>query len=224
MCGSATEQVAAVTRTLETTVVRPEQPGAASSRHHRERQIAKVLVRYGLSHAADVLGLERLVSASENLIGREPTESRSQPENFRLALQELGATFIKLGQLLSTRTDLLSPDYRAELSKLQDAAPAVPGEVVKDVVERELHAPADKAFAAFEAVPLACASIGQVHPATLHDGTDVVVKVRRPNVVEDMEQDFEIMQNFAGDQWVQIRACFRTSQHPESSRLNALAA
>jgi ubiquinone biosynthesis protein len=71
--------------------------------------------------------------------------------------------------LLSTRTDLLSPDYRAELSKLQDAAPAVPGEVVKDVVERELHAPADKAFAAFEAVPLACASIRQVHPATLHE-------------------------------------------------------
>jgi ubiquinone biosynthesis protein len=71
--------------------------------------------------------------------------------------------------LLSTRTDLLSPDYRAELSKLQDAAPAVPGEVVKDVVERELHTPADKAFAAFEAVPLACASIRQVHPATLHE-------------------------------------------------------
>jgi hypothetical protein len=65
---------------------------------------------------------------------------------------------------------------------------------------------------------------GRSIPPRCTSGTDVVVKVRRPNVVEDMEQDFEIMQNFAGDQWVQIRACFRTSQHPESSRLNALAA
>jgi ubiquinone biosynthesis protein len=197
MCGSATKQLAAMKRTLETTVVGAEQPGAASSRHRRERQIAEVLVRYELSHLAHVLGLERLVDAADGLIGREPAESHGEPENLRLALQELGPTFIKLGQLLSTRTDLLSPDYRAELSKLQDAAPAVPGEVVKDVVERELHAPADKAFATFEAVPLACASVGQAHTATLHDGTDVVVKVRRPNVVQDMEQDFEIIQNFA---------------------------
>jgi ubiquinone biosynthesis protein len=114
-----------------------------------------------------------------------------------LALEELGPTFIKLGQLLSTRTDLLSADYRTELSKLQDAAPAVPSEAVKDIIERELHAPADTAFASFDAVPLACASVGQAHSATLHDGTDVVVKVRRPNVVEDMEQDLEIIQNLA---------------------------
>jgi ubiquinone biosynthesis protein len=98
---------------------------------------------------------------------------------------------------VSTRADLLSPDYRAELTKLQDTAPAVPSDVVEDIIERELHAPADTAFATFEAVPLACASVGQAHTATLHDGTDVVVKVRRPNVVEDMEQDLEIIQNFA---------------------------
>ena len=69
--------------------------------------------------------------------------------------------------------------------------------MVGDIIERELHAPADSAFATFETVPLACASVGQAHTATMHDGTDVVVKVRRPNVIEDMERDFEIVQNFA---------------------------
>jgi ubiquinone biosynthesis protein len=182
---------------LGTTVVRAEQPGAASSRHHRERQIAEVLLRYELSHLANVLGVERMVRGMDGLIGREPPETRTEAENLRLALEELGPTFIKLGQLLSTRTDLLSLDYRVELTKLQDTAPAVPSEVVKEIVERELHAPVDTAFATSQSVPIACASVGQAHTATLHDGTDVVVKVRRPNVVEDMEKDFEIIQNFA---------------------------
>ena len=171
--------------------------GTAGARDHRERQIAEVLGRYGLSHLVEVLGLGRLVSAADGLMRREVHESHTEPENLRLALEELGPTFIKLGQLLSTRGDLLSPDYRAELSKLQDAAPAVASEVIRDIVESEFHAPADTAFAAFEAAPLACASVGQAHTAVLHDGTDVVVKVRRPNVVEDMERDFEILQNFA---------------------------
>jgi ubiquinone biosynthesis protein len=164
---------------------------------HRERQIARVLVRYGLSYVATAVGVGRLVSVADGLVGRSAADARTPPENLRLALEELGPTFIKLGQLLSTRADLLSPDYRAELARLQDAAPAVPSDVVEDIVERELHAPADTAFADFGAVPLACASVGQAHTATLHDGTDVVVKVRRPNVVEDMERDLEIIQNFA---------------------------
>ena len=171
--------------------------GVVRARDHRERQIAEVLGRYGLSELAHILGLERLASAADGLVRREPPESHTQPEKLRLALEELGPTFIKLGQLLSTRADLLSPDYRAELTKLQDAAPAVPSEVIKDIIERELQGPADIPFATFETVPLACASVGQAHTATLHDGTDVVVKVRRPNVVEDMERDFEILQNLA---------------------------
>src|SRR6201987_4279333 len=137
------------------------------------------------------------MTAAEGVVGRAPADARTPPENLRLALEELGPTFIKIGQLLSTRTDLLSPEYEAELTKLQDTAPAVPTEVVEEIVERELYAPADRAFATFSVAPLACASVGQAHTATLHDGTEVVVKVRRPNVVEDMEQDFEIIQNFA---------------------------
>jgi ubiquinone biosynthesis protein len=197
MCCAATEKLTTMKQSLETTVVGAEQPGAASSRHHRERQIAEVLVRYELSHLANVLGVERLVRKADGPSRRTPPDTHSEPANLRLALEELGPTFIKLGQLLSTRTDLLSLDYRAELTKLQDTAPAVPSEVVKDIIERELHAPAETAFATSDAVPLACASVGQAHAATLHDGADVVVKVRRPNIVEEMEQDFEIVQNFA---------------------------
>ena len=175
----------------------PASARATGARDHRERQIAAVLVRYGLSYLASVVGLERLVKVAPGRARRAAADAHTPAENLRLALEELGPTFIKLGQLVSTRADLLSPDYRAELTKLLDTAPAVPSEVVKDIVERELHAPVDTAFATFEAGPLACASVGQAHAATLHDGTDVVVKVRRPNVVEDVERDLEIITNFA---------------------------
>jgi ubiquinone biosynthesis protein len=171
--------------------------GARTGLASRERQIAEVLVRYGLSYLANVVGLERVVSVADGLVGRARADARTPSENLRLALEELGPTFIKLGQLLSTRADLLPPDYRAELTKLLDAAPAVPSNVVEEIVEHELHAPVDTAFVSFDAVPLACASVGQAHTATLRDGTEVVVKVRRPHVVEDMEQDLEIIRNFA---------------------------
>jgi ubiquinone biosynthesis protein len=155
------------------------------------------LVSYGLSHLGKVAGLGRLIAAERCLIGRKPPEAHTEAQNLRLALEQLGPTFIKLGQLLSTRPDLLSPDYRAELAKLQDTAPAVPSDVVAQIIERELHAPVDTAFATFKPAPLACASVGQAHNATLHDGTDVIVKVRRPNVVEEMGRDLEILQNLA---------------------------
>jgi ubiquinone biosynthesis protein len=171
--------------------------GSTRARDHRERQIAEVLVRYGLSYLGNIVGLAHLMTAAQAAVGRAPADARTPPENLRLALEELGPTFIKIGQSLSTRTDLLSPEYRAELTKLQDTAPAVPTEVVEEIVERELYAPADRAFATFAVAPLACASVGQAHTATLHDGTEVVVKVRRPNVVEDVERDLEIIQNFA---------------------------
>ena len=156
-----------------------------------------MLVRYGLSYLGNIVGLEHLMTAAHGLVGRAPADAHTPPENLRLALEELGPTFIKLGQLLSTRADLLSPDYRAELNEATGHGAGGSEEVVEEIVERELHAPADTAFATFETAPLACASVGQAHTATLHDGTDVVVKVRRPNVVEDMERDLEIIQNFA---------------------------
>ena len=170
---------------------------ATKARDHRERQIAEVLIRYGLSYLGNIVGLGHLMTAAHRRVARTPGEGHTPAENLRLALEELGPTFIKLGQLVSTRADLLSTDYRVELAKLQDTAPAVPSEVVEEMVERELQAPAETVFATFESAPLACASVGQAHTATLHDGTEVVVKVRRPDVVEDVERDLEIIRNFA---------------------------
>ena len=165
-----------------------------SGRSHRERQIAEVLARHGMSHLVGVLGLERL----RGVAGRPPRrEPYSSPRELRLALEELGPTFIKLGQIVSTRGDLLGPEYRSELAKLQDAGPSVPWAEIREVAERELGGDIDGAFASFEPEPLAAASIGQAHAATLHDGTEVVVKIRRPGVVEEVQEDLEILQNFA---------------------------
>lgn len=115
----------------------------------------------------------------------------------RLALEELGPTFIKLGQLLSTRSDLLAPQYQLELAKLQDGAPPVPVTAISQIISEELGAAPEELFAKFDSEPLASASIGQVHAATLADGTSVVVKVRRPGVVARIEEDLEILQNLA---------------------------
>ena len=114
-----------------------------------------------------------------------------------MALEELGPTFIKLGQLFSTRSDILPPDYLHELAKLQDAAPPVPAATIRSLIEEELGSSPDEIFASFDTEPLASASIGQAHRATLHDGTAVVVKVRRPNVHAVIETDLDILQDLA---------------------------
>jgi ubiquinone biosynthesis protein len=96
--------------------------------HHRDRyrEIAETLSRHGLGYLVGVLGLERRVPFHRGLLGHEPREEPyTQPEHLRLALEQLGATFVKLGQILSTRSDLVGPDYHVELAKLQDAAPPV---------------------------------------------------------------------------------------------------
>ena len=167
------------------------------SREHRQRQIVEVFARFGLDYFVSVVGLERLVARGGVVGGRKRRERRAPPEDLRLALEELGPTFIKLGQLLSTRADLLPSEYRAALAKLQDAAPAVPADVVGEIIEGELHVGASDAVVGFHAEPLAAASIGQAHLATLRDGTEVVVKVRRPDVVEQVGEDLEILRNLA---------------------------
>lgn len=164
------------------------------SYHDRQVQIAEVLVRHRWDQLLEFLGLEGLV-AFERMLGGG--SGRSPAKDLRLALEELGPTFVKLGQFLSTRADLLPPDYQAELSRLQDHAPDVPSDVIDDIVSRELRSRTNKTFATFDRLPLACASIGQAHAATLHDGTEVVVKVRRPGVVEQVNQDLEIIHNLA---------------------------
>lgn len=155
---------------------------------NRSRQIARVL----LSHGWDFLKNNKQPIASTS----SPAPN-SRPLHLRLALEELGTTFIKLGQILSTRADLLPPEYLVELTKLQDSASPVPFEEIQEVLLTELGQSVDHFFADFDPVPLAAASIGQAHAATLLDGTEVVVKVRRPGVVEQVNEDLEILKGLA---------------------------
>ena len=167
-------------------------------RVHRYQQISEVLARHGLGFLVGIAGLERWVPFHHGLMGHERrTQSYTNPDHLRLALEELGPTFIKLGQLLSTRPDLLPPPYQTELAKLQDAAPPVAGATIRRLIREELGAEPDEVFADFTIEPLASASIGQAHAATLHDGTPVVVKVRRPDVIPTIEADLDILQNLA---------------------------
>jgi ubiquinone biosynthesis protein len=164
---------------------------AVGTRLERYREIASVLSRHGLSFIIRATGLERFEPAALER-GRD-----SNPENLRHALEQLGPTFVKLGQLLSTRSDILPPDYLVELAKLQDHAPAVPGEVIRQLIIDELGDEPNKVFASFTLKPLASASIGQAHAATLHDGTEVVVKVQRPDIATNIAIDLEILHTLA---------------------------
>ena len=169
-----------------------------SSHRDRYREIAETLSRHGMGLIVDLAGLEQLVPFHRGLLGHERrAEPYTRPEHVRLALEQLGTTFIKLGQVLSTRPDLVGEAYATELAKLRDSAPAVPPSDVLEAVASELGSSVGEAFRSFDREPLAAASIGQAHAAVLHDGTEVVVKVRRPGVVEQVEQDIEILHNLA---------------------------
>ena len=168
------------------------------SQFERYRQIAEVLTKHGLGFLVGVTGLSRWIPFHQGVLGHERRDQPyTTPEHLRLALEELGPTFIKLGQLLSTRSDIVPASYLRELAKLQDAAPAVPLPTIYTLIEQELGAPPGEVFASFESVPLACASIGQAHLATLHDGSQVVVKVRRPDINAIIETDLGILQSLA---------------------------
>jgi ubiquinone biosynthesis protein len=124
-------------------------------------------------------------------------EVSTRSERTRQALEELGTTFIKVGQILSTRTDILPSDYSLELSKLQSCLPPLPLNVIEKAVGDELGRPVREIFKSFDPDPVGVASIGQAHAATLLDGTDVVVKVRKPGVVEQVTEDMEILRHLA---------------------------
>jgi ubiquinone biosynthesis protein len=162
--------------------------------NRRRRQIAGVLVRRGLGYVLEASGLQHLTAFEPH---RDAQHHATAPERLRLALEELGPTFIKLGQVLSTRADLLGPEFRLELAKLQDDAPRLSAEVVRECVRTELGGEPESVFAAFDVAPLAAASIGQAHAAAMPDGTEVVVKIRRPGAMEQVELDLEILMNGA---------------------------
>ena len=162
----------------------------------RYRQIVEILLRHGLGYLVGNAPLPRL-KPFDALRAEANREKYSPQEHLRMALEELGPVFIKLGQTMATREDLTPESYRRELAKLQDSTPPVPADQIVDVVESELGASVDALFAQFDRTPLASASLGQAHAAVLHDGTEVVLKIRRPHVVDQVEQDLEILQNLA---------------------------
>jgi ubiquinone biosynthesis protein len=167
-----------------------------SVRHlQRYREIAQVFIRHGFGELVDLLELQPYLALPRRLLrrGRPATSPLGVPQRLRLALEELGPTFVKLGQVLSTRPDLLPPAYIAELAKLQDAVSPAEWESIRAQVEDELGAPLKELFAAFEPVPIAAASLAQVHTATLPNGTPVVVKVQRPGIQKTIETDLEIL-------------------------------
>lgn len=166
----------------------------------RYRQILSVLFKYGFGEFVDTLKIEQYLEISlPMLFKKEPKvgEKLSRPERIRRVLEELGPTFIKFGQILSTRPDLIPLEYIKELARLQDNVPSFPYEEVCEVIARELGQPPDAVFQFFAKEPFAAASIGQVHRARLPNNEDVVVKVQRPGIQEIIETDLEIMLHLA---------------------------
>ncbi|MEH6641525.1 ubiquinone biosynthesis regulatory protein kinase UbiB [Vreelandella glaciei] len=162
-------------------------------------RISWVITRHRLD---TLLPLERLPWWLRTLLWFSPLRlvpigKRSRGERLRLALEALGPIFIKFGQMLSTRRDLLPADIADELKRLQDQVPPFPGDLAAARVEKELEMTLEVAFAEFDRVPLASASIAQVHAARLHGGEDVVVKIIRPGIDRVMRQDMALMYQVA---------------------------
>lgn len=165
----------------------------------RARNIAEILIRNGLGFLAENVGLTRFLPPWQARKVDADAQARmlSVPQRVRRTLEELGPTYIKLGQILSTRPDLLPPEYIVELSKLLDSSPPAPTAEIVSIIEKELGGPLDRWYASFSPEPIASASIGQVHRARLRDGTDVVVKVQRPGVHATVNADLNLLRTQA---------------------------
>ena len=163
----------------------------------RYKEIGEVLVKYGFGFLVEKLYDKGLVP-SRILKRRSGIAEKISPgKRIRLALEELGPTFIKLGQILSTRTDIIPESITEELSMLQDQAPEFSFSIVQELFEKEIGISIQEAFDDFEERPIAAASIGQVHQARLKDGSAVVVKIQRPNIESTIKRDMSILKTIA---------------------------
>ncbi len=167
---------------------------------NRYRQILAVFFKYGFGDLVDLLNIDQYIEIGLQMISRkrrERLERLTRAERIRLALEELGPTYIKLGQMLSTRPDLVPIDLVTELSKLQDRVPSFPFDRVRHTLEADLGAPPEDLFESIDESPIASASIAQVHKACLKDGDCIAIKVRRPGIRNIIEVDLEIMLHLA---------------------------
>ena len=158
----------------------------------RSEQILRILLKYGLADWLKPSIPDILKRKLEGARGEDLT-AISRAERLRLALTELGTTFIKIGQMLSTRADLVGPEIAHELTKLQSDTPPDPPETVRAIIEAELGAAPAEIYARFDDTPMASASIAQAHLAELKDGTPVVVKVQHEGIEKKIINDLEIL-------------------------------
>jgi len=158
----------------------------------RYAALARLLVRHGRSDVVSGAGFDEFLVEEER-----PEGSESAAESLAADLERMGPTYVKLGQLLSTRVDLLPPAYTEALTRLQDRVDPFPFEDVRAIVEEELGVSIGNAFGEFDELPLAAASLGQVHRATLRSGREVVVKVQRPGIRETVRDDMEALARLA---------------------------
>jgi len=161
---------------------------------NRYRQIAWLLIKYGRSDLVKETGLEETLVAQERVTPKEASKASELADD----LEKLGPTFVKLGQLLSTRIDLLPPAYLDALTRLQDKVEPFAFDEVEKIVSSELGVRMSKAFIEFEVTPMAAASLGQVHRARLRDGRQVAVKVQRPGIREALLEDLDALGEIAG--------------------------
>lgn len=178
----------------------------------RVQSLAAILVRYGFGDLIDRLGLVRALNRAGKvlpLVQIEGLVSLSPQVRVRRAMEEMGPSFVKLGQILATRVDLFPPDWIAEFSRLQNAVPPVPFAAIRAEMTEALGADPESRFAWLDPEPLAAASIAQVHRALLHDGRQVVVKVRRPGIRPVIEADLRLLQHAAK----MMEARFPESRH-----------
>ncbi|MGZ5661208.1 MAG: ABC1 kinase family protein [Usitatibacter sp.] len=175
-------------------------------------EIARVMVRHGMQDLVHSVGVHRALDEAGHALGWEPDPelaARALPERLRLALEALGPAFVKLGQVLASRVDLLGPEWIASLDALHDHASALPFEAIESQLLADLGSPLAEAFASFDVTPSAAGSIAQVHRASLAGGTEVAVKIRRPGVQATIEADVLLLVTLAA--WWQ-------DEQPESRR------
>ncbi len=167
----------------------------------RYRHIMAVLMKYGFEEVAGILALRKRIGLGTKGMTstKRETLTRTTPaQRLRMAMEELGPTFIKLGQLLSTRPDLVPLEYIQELECLQDKVAPEKIDVIRQQIQQQLGSSPEELFAEFDPTPIAAASIAQVHRARTKDGRDVVLKIRRPNIAKTMQTELEIIEDLAG--------------------------
>jgi len=163
----------------------------------RYRTIARVFIKYGFGEIVDRMNLARVLRFGRRLLMQKPSEEKSAAARVRLALEELGPTFVKLGQVLSMRPFLIPYELVAELTKLHDQVAPMSWETARRAIEENLGGQIDKAFRTIETQPTASASLSQVHLAEMYDGMKVVVKIQRPGIKKIIDADMIILKDIA---------------------------